>query len=226
MCRKTILLMSIVSLLAVAGVTGADSIINQFEDVSAGDAKWGAEPERTVDNSGMTGDLHDTDWLNMWIGTANTAGMAYPGCVTGENWIAYEMEGTYTLTRMQVWNYNEGGMSSAGVKNVTIEYSMIGGSDSSEWTTLMNGGSSTWQIPEADGLPNHPYDIEIDFADSAAKYVVISPNQGINDGWWGNGLYNGYLGLSEVRFFGLPLTATDPTTGDTAKAVELDIQLT
>ncbi len=84
---------------------------------------WG--PEKTIDGSGMTGDLHGTDNYTMWM----SAGV-WP------NWIQYQFDKVYKLDKLLVWNSNWPVEFFCGysAKNVTVEYS----TDGAAWTALAN----------------------------------------------------------------------------------------
>ena len=53
-------------------------------------------PEKTVDGSGLTGDLHGTEASTMWMSTG-----------TKPNWIQYEFDAVYKLDKLLVWNSNQ-----------------------------------------------------------------------------------------------------------------------
>jgi len=57
----------------------------------------GMGPEKTIDGSGLAGDLHGTSDADMWV-TSPDANL--PG------WIMFTFDKTYLLSSMLVWNYN------------------------------------------------------------------------------------------------------------------------
>ncbi len=75
-------------------------------------------PEKTIDGSGLTGDLHGTEGTTMWL-----SGGVKP------NWIQYQFDKVYKLFDLKVWNSNQliEGFLGFGAKKVTIEYSTDGG---------------------------------------------------------------------------------------------------
>lgn len=145
-------------------------------------------PNRTVDGSGLTGDLHDTSPSNMWL-----SGMGDPA-----PFIRYELDQIYKVEEMWVWNYNETieHFIGLGAKDVTIEYSING----SNWTQL----SGAPQISQAPGQNGYAHNTTVDFGGALARYVKITVNSGY-------GMLPQY-GLSEVRFFGDPSVAQSNLT--------------
>ena len=53
-------------------------------------------PEKTIDGSGLTGDLHGTERTTMWLSTG-----------VQPNWIQYEFDKVYKLYDLMVWNSNQ-----------------------------------------------------------------------------------------------------------------------
>ncbi|MDY0357830.1 MAG: LamG-like jellyroll fold domain-containing protein, partial [Sedimentisphaerales bacterium] len=93
---------------------------------SNGISDAGADPENTVNGSGLNADeQHSTTSGDMWV--------AKP--VEGESlWIQFEFDRLYKLHQMIVWNYNVQFelLLGFGLKDVTVEYSQ----DGAEWTVL------------------------------------------------------------------------------------------
>jgi len=149
----------------------------------------GQGPENTVNGSGLdAGDLHSAELAHMWLSSAGAAGPAS---------IQYKFDKSYKLHQMWVWNHNsvlEPGIG-FGVKNATIEYS----TDGSKWTTL----GTTHVFNQAPGAAGYAHNTTIDFAGVAAKYVKITANSN-----WGGKVAQ--YGLSEVRFFYVPVWAREP----------------
>jgi len=157
-------------------------------------------PEKTVDGSGLTDDLHSDGFADMWISA--------PG-ETGPAWIQYEFDKVLKLHEMLVWNYNDEYESviGAGCKDVTIEYSVNG----TDFTPL----GTTHEFARAPGAAGYAANTTVDFEGAAAKYVKLTANtnwEGILD----------QFGLSEVRFFSIPVQASQPSpdSGATDVAVE------
>ena len=148
-------------------------------------------PENTVNGSGLddSGLLHDTVGdNNMWL--SDIAGPQ-------PTWIEYEFDGVYKVHEMWVWNSNETmePVIGFGFKDVSIEYSANG----TDYTML----GTTHEFALASGMPDYEHNTTIDFGGAAAKYVRLTANSN-----WG-GILNQY-GLSEVRFFYIPVYAREP----------------
>jgi hypothetical protein len=144
-----------------------------------------AGPQNTVNGSGLTGDGHDMNAKNMWLsGTVSPA------------WIKYDLGGLYKLHEMWVWNHNTAFESilGFGIKNATVEYS----TDGSAWTKL-----GDFEFNQAPGEDGYVANTTVSFGGATAKFVRITSN-----GTWG-GKSSGD-GLSEVRFFNIPVLAREP----------------
>ena len=160
-------------------------------------------PENTVNGSGLdeSGLLHGSiDEGNMWLSGA-----------TGPqpSWIEYEFDNVYKLHEMWVWNSNGSlePMVGLGFKDVSVEYSVNG----TDYTTL----GTTHEFARAPGMPDYAHNTTVDLSGVAAKYVKLTANSN-----WG-GIFNQY-GLSEVRFFLVPLRAREPNPDSGATDVDLD----
>jgi hypothetical protein len=141
--------------------------------------------QNTVNSSGLTGDVASVDTKSMWL-----SGSVAPA------WIKYDLGGVYKLHEMWVWNHNSSFESilGFGIMNATVEYSL----DGTAWTTL-----GDFEFAQAPGEDNYQHNTTIAFNGVAAKFVRIT-----SKGTWG-GKPNGG-GLSEVRFFNIPVTAREP----------------
>jgi hypothetical protein len=163
----------------------------------------GMGPENTINGSGLDADdLHSTGPAGMWISDSEPLGA----------WIEYEFEATHKLHEMQVWNSNEliEFLVGFGLKDVTIEYS----TDGVDYTTL----GTTHEFAQAPGASGYAYNTVVDFSGVAAKYVRLTANSN-----WG-GLVDLY-GLSEVRFFQIPVNARKPFPVSGATGVPRDVIL-
>ena len=163
-------------------------------------------PENTVNGSGLdaSGLLHGKDaddnmWLSDMMGPQPT-------------WIEYEFDNVYKLREMCVWNYNDGlePIIGFGFKDASIEYSVNG----IDYTAL----GTTHQFARAPGMPDYAHKTTVDFGDLTAKYVRLTANSN-----WG-GIFNQY-GLSEVRFFHIPVVAREPAPASGATDVDVDAVL-
>jgi len=158
-------------------------------------------PENTINGSGLNSDdLHSTENTDMWLSNALN-----PNAV----WIEYEFDEVYKLYQMRVWNHNTAveSLIGFGLKDVTIEYSV----NSTDYTTLGN----THEFARASGAADYAHNTTVYFSDVPAKYVRITANSN-----WG-GILDQY-GLSEVRFFYIPVRAREPNPDSGATDVELE----
>jgi hypothetical protein len=168
---------------------------------STGGADFG--PEKTIDGSGLDeNDLHSTEPLDMWISGDEPLG----------TWIQYEFDKVHKLHEMWVWNSNQifEGLFGFGLKDVTIEYS----TDGADWTVL----ASVPQFAKAPGTADYAHDTTVGFGGAVAKYVKLTATSN-----WG-GLLAQY-GLSEVRFFSIPVTAREPSPDSGATDVDVETSL-
>ena len=159
-------------------------------------------PENTVNGSGLddSGLLHgnigiDNMWLSSTIGPQPT-------------WIQYEFDRVYKLHQMLAWNHNTSTepVIGFGIKEAAIEYS----ADGANWTTL----GTTHEFARAPGAAGYESSTTVDLSGVVAKYVKITANSN-----WG-GFLNQY-GLSEVRFFYIPVLAREPSPADGATNVSI-----
>ncbi len=157
-------------------------------------------PEKTIDGSGLTGDLHGTGDTTMWL----SAGVP-------PNWIQYEFDRVYKLHQLMVWNSNQmiESFLGFGAKQVTIETS----TDGTTWTPVAN-------VPEfakAPGTAGYAANTTVSLGEAQAKYVKLT----INVSWGGMAA----TGLSEVRFFYVPVQARVPQPVTAATGVGVDSSL-
>ena len=168
---------------------------------SSADAKQG--PENTVNGAGLANDLHSNDLPTMWVSAPGLAGPA---------WIQYELAQPLQLHEMWVWNH-DGLMETTlglGAKDVTIEYS----SDGTTFQTL----GTTHEFARALGQSDYAHNTTIAFGDVAVKIVKLT----IHSNW--GGILAQY-GLSEVRFYSIPVMAREPEPADDAAAVHPQVTL-
>jgi hypothetical protein len=160
-------------------------------------------PENTVNGSGLddSGFLHGKDAENnMWL-----SGIAGPQ----PTWIEFQFDKVHKLHEMWVWNSN-GSLEPViglGFKDVSIEYSVNG----TDYTAL----GATHQFARAPGTPDYAHNTTVDLSGVAAKYVRLTANSN-----WG-GILAQY-GLSEVRFFHIPVHARKPYPDSGATDVDVD----
>lgn len=148
-------------------------------------------PQNTVNGSGLDADdLHSADESDMWLSGADDA----------SPWIQYEFDRVHSLHEMWVWNFNQTFESIVGfgLKDVAIEYS----ADGLDWVAV----EGVTELPAAVGVARAAHDIAIDLGGVAARYVRIAATSN-----WGG--WNRY-GLSEVRFFYIPMAARNAQPED------------
>ncbi len=168
---------------------------------TASSSQAGMGPEKTIDGSGLTGDLHGTDPATMWM----SAG-------TQPNWIQYELDKVYKLYQLQVWNSNQmiEAFMGFGAKTVKIETS----TDGTTWKELAN-------VPEfarASGAPGYAANTTVNFGGVEAKFVKLT----ITANWGG---LAPQTGLAEVRFSYVPVQARAPQPATAATGVSIETGL-
>jgi len=163
----------------------------------------GKDPANTLT---LEGDLHSANTSEMWLSDSELPGQA---------WIEYEFDKVYSLHQMWVWNYNgEFPLNWYGLNSVTIEYSLTG--TDGDWTPL----EGVPDFNQAPGSADYAHNTTVNFGGKAAKYVRITANSNFS-----NGIFENY-GLSEVRFFYIPVYARRPSPDDEAPDVVPDMILT
>jgi hypothetical protein len=174
--------------------------------VLASSSEPGKRPENTINGSGLdqSGLLHtnisvDTMWLSSPIGDQPT-------------WIEYEFDKVYKLHQMWVWNSNDSlePVVGLGFKDVAIEYSVNG----YDYTTL----DPAHEFARAPGSGGYAHNTTVDFNGAAAKYIRLTASSN-----W-EGILNQF-GLSEVRFFQIPVHAREPKPDSGAVDIALDVTL-
>jgi hypothetical protein len=158
-------------------------------------------PEKTIDGSGLTGDLHGVDSGTMWM----SAGVQ-------PNWIQYEFDKVYKLYQLLVWNSNQmvEAFMGFGAKTVKIETS----TDGTTWKELAD-------VPEfgrGSGLAGYAANTTVNFAGAQAKFVKLT----ILASWGGMAPQTG---LSEVRFSYVPVQARAPEPATAATGVSIETGL-
>jgi len=159
------------------------------------------KPENTINDSGLdAADLHSTAETSVWLSS-----------MTGPQptWIQYEFDKVYKLHQMWVWNYNASiePVVGFGFKEVTIEYSTNG----TDWAVL----ADVPQFARAPGTAGYAYNTTVDLSSVVAKYIKLAANSN-----WG-GMVPQY-GLSEVRFFYVPVMTREPNPASGATGISVD----
>ncbi len=170
--------------------------------VTASSAQPNTGPQNVVNGSGLNAmDQHGTESETMWM----TMG-APPA------WIQFEFDAICKLHEMWVWNSNQAIEAALGfgARNVTIEYS----TDGAAWATL----EDVPEFAKATGMKTYTADTAVPFGGVSAKYVKLT----IQSNWSTGALPTG---LSEVRFFSIPVQAREPqpTVAKTDVSVETEL---
>jgi hypothetical protein len=161
-------------------------------------------PERTVDGSGLDPDTdgHSVTGTDMWL--SNKKGEQ-------PTWIQYAFARPEKLDKMAVWNSNQIVESSVGLgaRLVTVEYSL----DGVAWTAL-----GDFEFAQAPGEADYQANTDVPFGGVMAQYVKLTIQSN-----WGELLPQ--YGLSEVRFYALPVQARQPSPATGATAVNPQVDL-
>jgi hypothetical protein len=168
---------------------------------TASSAQLGMGPENTINGSGLNAsDQHGVDLMTMWMSSG-----------VQPNWIQYEFDKAYRLSELWVWNSNQIIESFVGFggKDVKVEYS----TDGSVWTQLQG----VPQFAQASGTAIYTHNTTVNFGGVLAKYVKLT----INSTWSGMA----QAGLSEVRFFYVPMAARQPSPASGAAGVAPQVTL-
>jgi len=173
-------------------ITGVTATASSYERAST-------TPANTVNGSGLTNDLHSTSADAMW----NTS-------MTGPQpaWIQYQFDKAYKLHELWVWNHNSEfePILGYGFKDVTIEYS----ADGTTWTLLKEA-----QFAQATAMAGYAHNTTLKLDGVMARYVRLTAKSN----WSMVGIKQ--YGLSEVRFFYIPVEARAPQPADNGSGVSV-----
>ena len=124
-------------------------------------------------------DRHNTTWYDGWISCTTSMN---PNAVRGEShWILYNLNESYELFQMHIWNSNAPDYLADGMQSIVIDIS----DDGVNWSEV-----GEFQLPIADGTSTYEGLDLYDFDGMSAQYVLIT------------GLTNhggSCFGLSEIR---------------------------
>ena len=170
---------------------------------TASSSETGKEAINTVNGSGLDDDglLHDVGGVgNMWLSAEDG---------NQPTWIKFEFDSVHKLFEMWVWNSNDSleRMAGLGFKEVKIEYSI----DDIDYATL----GATQEFNKALGEPDYAHNTTIEMQGVAAKYVKLTAISNFKS------IFEQF-GLSEVRFFSIPVSARGPSPASGATVVPLD----
>jgi hypothetical protein len=163
----------------------------------------GMSVQNIVNGSGLNDlDQHSIEATQMWTSTG-----AKP------HWVQFEFDKAYKLHELWVWNSNQliEGLIGMGAKSVRIEYSV----DGQTWTPL----EGVREFARGDGTATYMANTKVAFGGVTAQFVKLS----IDSNWGG---MVAQVGLSEVRFFHVPLQAFGPAPAQDATAVSVETDLT
>ncbi|MBT3293673.1 MAG: hypothetical protein HN919_19945 [Verrucomicrobia bacterium] len=207
MNRNVIVCLSVL-LGVLAGTARAGLISIDTDNVYASSELDGTRiGDKLVDGSGLSGGQHDANANNMWLsGNGDTAG-----------WVVFDLGAVYSVTNVQIWNYNESSIAARGVSNVVVRYgtNLTFGFDSSGFESTLTEITTLAQASGAAGEPGEAFD---SFAPFNARYVLFDIVDNHGDA--------SYVGLSEVQFYGTFVNA-GPTvppeiTGVTVESVSTE----
>ncbi len=170
---------------------------------TASSAQAGMGPENTINGSGLNeADEHSMELKQMWM----TTGMAKP------DWIQYEFADVEKLDEMWVWNSNQilESFLGFGAKSVVVEYSL----DGQTWTTV----EGVTEFAKATSTATYAHNTTVDFGGVMAKFVKITINNN-----WGGAVPQ--TGLSEVRFYYVPVKAFEPVPAVAAATISVNTEL-
>lgn len=133
-----------------------------------------------IDNSGLSGGLHDTNYTNQWLADTDDV----------QPWLVFDLGTQYDLTSAIIWQYSYSGSENRGVNGLNIYLSTDGANFTLATSTnlaIASGGDLPAQI--------------VTFTEAPARYVrfEVASNHGSAT----------YTGLAEVKFGGLPSPGAD-----------------
>lgn len=131
----------------------------------------------------LTSATHSNLNADMWI--------SQPGASTQ---ITFKFDDSYAVNTLRVWNYNQVGYTTRGIRHATVEYSKNG----IFWNTLY----ADYEIAKASGSNGVAYTQAIDCKGVTARYIRLTPHALTGDSQSGNWGYTAQnqVGLSEVEF--------------------------
>ncbi|ALS29239.1 F5/8 type C domain-containing protein [Paenibacillus sp. 32O-W] len=172
----------------------------------SGAADLSGDPENAINNFGMSAyggkkDWHNDDRRAMWLVPASSV---KPVSLT------VDLGGTYPLKEMHVWNYNERGKETSGLRHFRLFVSL----DGLQWQER-KGPGYPYELAIADGSErlkatnlNDGKHSPIDLEGVAARFVKVVPDADTEKRNWGAA--DGAFGLSELRFYAGSGLAAEP----------------
>lgn len=108
-------------------------------------------------------DRHNTTWFDSWISCTISEN---PNPARSEShWILYNLNFSYELYQMHIWNANAPEYLTAGMNDIVIDIS----NDGVNWTEV-----GQFQIPMADGTSTYEGLDLYDFGGTNAQYILIT----------------------------------------------------
>ena len=118
-------------------------------------------------------DRHNTNWFDGWVSCETYPN---PNADRGlSHWIMYDFDKPYKFSQMHIWNTNDPDHLGAGLKDVSIDYSM----DGRNWT---QAGEFTFE--QAMGISTYEGSIGPDLEGIQAQFILITAL----DNWGGDNL--------------------------------------
>lgn len=168
----------------------------------------GDNPENLANNLGMdslkgtvtSNETHTASSSDMWL----SSGMNF------ENLIVFNLDGTYPIDSMKLWNYNSADGLNNGIKEFTVYYTTGEpcNTQGTENGDILNFYGGDWKelgkftLPMAEGNDSMEASLTIDFGGIHAQHIRIFPNSN----------YGGdSFGLSEVRIYTTSGWAVEPS---------------
>lgn len=188
---RTIIIPALLAATAFATPTAAATITPVAVTATNTFPFWGQyRPERLIDGSGLSGDLHNDDFNGMWM-TDQSVQQAS---------LTFDLGAVHQLTGASIWNYNWGNPNEIGstiirgVRDFTIDLSL----DGIAFTNVLSD-----RLAMGTGQPLAAQTFALD---GDARYVRINVLN--NYGFDRERPQDIASGLSEVRFSAVPEPAT------------------
>jgi hypothetical protein len=181
----------------VSYVISADTI-----SVTASSMSEPQVPDNTINGSGLNeSGQHSVSLVDMWLSDTDDL----------EPWIQYAFNQLQKLDKVYVWNHNSQteAMLGFGIKEVLVETSL----DGENWSV-----ATTVEISQATGFDSYTGTV-ISLEGVLAQYLRMSPQSNYNL------LGLKQTGLSEVRFYSIPVMARMPipADGDTSDGIDITL---
>jgi hypothetical protein len=211
MCRSLTYVVALVLMLGIVGkVSAAVSSIagSNITTRANSNSSWtGRVTSRLVDGSGLspggTYGIHGYRFDDAWMVFGSASHDNYRGGTPdGPAWVEFEFNRAYDLGVTWVWNMVQ--ITSRGLRNVSVHYSMTGSTTNpGDWTKL-----GDFEFPKVQGSGHPGPDVgsvtggfeAFNFDSTRAKFVVITAHD-VDGNWSGRG-----MGFSEILFIPEPAT--------------------